>query len=191
MQYERKTFEIQIKGLEDVIWNVPHQDLEDERKKLKKNDLDPWEQLNWIRKAEYNTNGEPVFPKRWIKGVLITAAKKSRLVPGFAVSKNETFTYYINSLKIESVQTTFTKDDLRLHSQRVGAQGANSKTKVRRYWPKKELPWEATITITDVMGRMEKEELEYLFSFGGLSCGIGDLRNYDFGRFEVMSVAIL
>ena len=187
-----KKYEIKIRGTTPVIYNRLKKELEDEKKKLKKNELNEWEEKNWIRKAEIR-DGMLILPREWFKSMLINAAKKTRLVPHFATSKKETFTQYIGSCMVEDAifydgKKPLTKDDLKPFGAYMGAQGANSKTKVWRVRPTFTPPWTATITFIDPFERITIDELKELVEFGGAFIGIGDSRNMNYGRFEVVSI---
>ena len=53
-----KKYMVRIKGIQPVIWNVMKREIEEEKEKLKKNQLKEWEKerKNWIRKAEIDKN---------------------------------------------------------------------------------------------------------------------------------------
>ena len=69
----------------------------------------------------------------------------------------------------------------------MGAQGAGSKTKVLKCFPKLE-NWETSVEISDPAGRMTQEELKTILEFAGMFEGIGDFRKVNHGRFEVESI---
>ena len=69
-------YEIGIKGIEGVpvAWNVQKKEIEDEKKKLKRDELSEWEEKNWKCKAEYegdvkNGKNKVLIPARWIKNI--------------------------------------------------------------------------------------------------------------------------
>lgn len=184
-----KKYEIEIKGIQPIIWNVLKRELQQEIKELKKNQLSEWEEnpRNWKRKAEFNEKGEVVIPERWIKGSLIESCKKNRLIPHFATRKNETYTSYVQSFMVFNGHKVCDKNDLEEYGAFVGAQGKNSSTKVWRVRPilKK---WGATFTLIDPAGRMKETELKTILEYAGLMIGIGDNRINNFGRFELKKI---
>jgi len=184
MEYEIKKYELEIVGTSPVIWNVMKKEIEDEKKKLKKNELSDWEENNWIKKAEFDKKGNPIIPERWLKGVIEESCKKTRMIPHYATRKNETYTYYVGSFMIYNQENNITKKDVECYGAFVGAQGKNSSTKVWRNRPLIN-KWSNKITIIDPAGRMKLDELKSLIEYGGLFLGIGDNRKNNFGRFEI------
>lgn len=183
-----KKYVIKIKGSTPLIWNVMKKELRDEITKLKKNEMDEWENKreNWVRKAECN-NGEVIIPSRWIKANLIKSAKGTGIVPHFATTKRATYTSYCESLFISDGERVCLEKQLRGFGEFVGARGKNSDTKVWRMRPILDV-WKTSFTISDPSGRMKKDELKELLDFGGMFVGYGDNRKNNFGRFEVLSI---
>ena len=183
-----KEWEIKIKGLHPIIWNVMKRELELEKKELKKDQLTEWEEnpKNWQRKAEIKDN-KIIIPERWFKSVLIESCKKNRIIPHFATRKSATYTNYVTSFMVYNNSELCKINDLVPFSAYVGAQGKNSTTKVWRVRPMKE-KWEASFTIIDPANRMTKEELTAIIDYAGLMIGMGDNRINNYGRFEIVSV---
>jgi len=173
-----KKYEISISGMNPVIYNRMKKEIEDEKKKLKKNELQEWEEKNWIKKADWNDDGELVLPKEWFKGMLLNACKQTRLVPHFATSKKSTFTSYIGGCLVDD--SIFYRDGRAATKDDLHAFGA--------YMPE---PWSAKIIFVDVYGRMKKSELEELVEYGGMYIGIGDSRKEGYGRFDVSSIEVI
>ena len=192
-----KKYEISISGMNPVIYNRMKKEIEDEKKKLKKNELQEWEEKNWIKKADWNDDGELVLPKEWFKGMLLNACKQTRLVPHFATSKKSTFTSYIGGCLIDDSifyrdGRAATKDDLHAFGAYMPAQpGSANRSKVWRVRPMLDEPWSAKIIFVDVYGRMKKSELEELVEYGGMYIGIGDSRKEGYGRFDVSSIEVI
>lgn len=185
-----KKYEVEIKGIQPIIWNVLKKEIEDEKKQLKSNELGEWEEKreNWMKKAEYNNKGELVIPERWIKGAMITSCKKNRIVPHFATRKNETYTSYVESFMIvNKKEYAYNKSKIVAFSSFVGAQGKNSSTKVWRCRPMLK-EWKSSYEILDPIGRMDIKELQQILEFAGLMIGIGDNRINNFGRFETTKI---
>tara|TARA_R100000963_G_C4643915_1_gene107684 strand:- start:12 stop:590 length:579 start_codon:yes stop_codon:yes gene_type:complete len=181
-------WKVKIKGIQPIIWNVMKRELELEKKELKKDQLNGWEEdpKNWKRKAELKNN-KVIIPERWFKSVLIESCKKNRIIPHFATRKSATYTNYVTSFMVFNGETLCEMKDLQPFSSYVGAQGKNSTTKVWRVRPMKE-KWTANFTIVDPSSRMTREELKEIIDYAGLMIGLGDNRINNFGRFETVSL---
>lgn len=188
MEYKIKKYKIKIKGTSPIIWNVMKKEIEDEKKKLKKNELGDWEENNWHKKAEFDSEGGIIIPDRWFKSMIETSAKQTRIVPHFATRKNETYTNYINSFMVYSKGKKFNRKDLEYYGAFVGAQGKNSSTKVWRVRPLIN-KWSWEFEIIDPAGRMKEDELKALIEYGGLFIGLGDNRKNNYGRFEIQNIS--
>jgi len=182
-----KTYLMRIKGESPLVWNRQKKELEDEKKALKKDQLNEWEEKNWRRKAEFNEDGQVIIPNEWVKGAFIESCKRNRIVPHFATSKNQTYTSYVQSCMFEVLDAVADEKSLKYYGAYVGAQGKNSSTKVWRVRPLVE-KWDATIRFIDPFGRMEIKELEDIATYAGLMVGIGDNRINNFGRFDIVSI---
>lgn len=129
-----KKYNITITGTSPIIWNIMKRELEDEKERLKKNELKEWETnpKNWKRKAEFDTQGNAIIPSRWIKSCMINSCKKNRIVPNFATKKNETYTNYVQSFMIFNVgKPVCSPKEFEEFGEYVGSQGKNSSGKVR------------------------------------------------------------
>lgn len=191
-----KKYEIKISGLVPLLFNRMKKEIEDEKRKLKKNELADWEEKNWKKKAECTKNGELLMPKSWFISALLNACRQSRLVPNFATSKKQTFTSYMGNCMVEdgllyNSTKPLTLDTLTDYGAFEGGQGSNSNTKVWRIRPMVETPWNATIIFIDPFERMHKDELKELAEYAGAYFGIGDGRKKGYGRFEVNSVKVI
>jgi len=187
MIYEIKRYEINIKGTSPIIWNVMKKEIETEKKELKKNELNEWEEKNYLKKAEYNDKNKVIIPERWIKGLIENAAKRTRLVPHFATRKNETYTLYTSSFMIYGNHEGHNTKNITPYGAFVGAQGANSTTKVWRIRPMLN-EWDYSFKIIDPAGRMKLEELKALLEYAGLFIGLGDNRKNNYGRYEITKI---
>jgi len=182
-----KTFEVKVKSISPLLFNTRQRELDIELKNLKKDQLEEWEQKNWKRKAETDKNGNIYIPSRWFRGCFINACKFTRIVPHFATSKNQTYTKYAESMFFKDGSFKCKKSDLKEYGAYVGAQGANSKTKIWRIRPLVE-EWETTFEVIDTGERMLLEEFKMLMESAGMIIGIGDGKAIGFGRFEVISI---
>ena len=186
METKIKKYEIKIKGTTPVLWNRMKKEIEDEKKKLKKNELTEWEEENWMKKGEFN-NGNAIIPSEWLKSMLLNACKQTRMVPHFATSKKETYTRYMQSVLIPPKPPieVAKKTKLVAHGGFYPGQGKSSRGgKVWRVFPRLN-NWEAKFELVDPFGRMKKEELKELLEYGGYFIGIGDQRTMNFGRFDI------
>ncbi len=183
-----KKWIVEIKGIKPLISNVRKRELDAELSACKKDELNEWEENNWRRKAEVDDNEQVFIPERWFKAMLIMSCKKTTMVPHFATSKRQTYTSYVSSFVINNIGDPLcAASETEYFGAYVGAQGAGSKSKVWRVRPRiKE--WGATFEIIDPLGRMKKEELEELLTYGGLIIGIGDARSLNYGRFDVTKI---
>jgi len=182
-----KKYKVKLKGISPIVFNTMQKELAEEISTLKKDEYSEWEKKNWKRKALRDNKGNVIIPIIWIKAAFVNACKHSRIVPNFATSKKETYTRYAEAMYFQNSDFKCNEKDLILLEAYMGAQGANSKTKVLKCYPKLET-WETCIEISDPAGRMSKEELEKLFEFSGLFEGIGDFRKVNHGRFELVSI---
>lgn len=181
-----KRYEIKIVGETPIIYSRMKKENEDEKKKLKKDELNEWEENNWLKKAEVN-NGDVVMPTTWIKSMLLNACKQTLLVPHFATTKKATYTRYFQSMLIPPKPLIILAKTTELvqHGGYYPSQGAKKTGgKVWKVFPKLN-EWSATFTLVDPFGRMRKEELKELMDYGGMFVGIGDQRAMNFGRFDV------
>jgi hypothetical protein len=184
-----KKWNIKIESTTPIIYNRMKKEIEDEKKKLKKDQLAEWEEKNWMMKAEIN-NGNAVLPPEWIKSMLINACKQTRLIPHYATKKNETYTRYVQSMMIRPTPPIILskKKDIIAHGGFYpGQPGRMTSGKVWKIFPKLET-WTAEFQIVDPFGRMLKDELQQLFEHAGMFVGLGDQRSRNFGRFEVVSI---
>ena len=182
-----KKYIIGLKGISPIVFNTRQIGLDEEISKLKKDEYSAWEKKNWKNKAERDSKGNVIIPVRWIKSSFVNACKHSRIVPNFATSKKETYTRYAEAMYFNNSSFKCNEKELILLQAFMGAQGANSKTKVLKCYPKLE-EWETNIEVIDPAGRMTQEELKAIFDFAGMFEGIGDFRKVNHGRFEVESI---
>lgn len=162
-------------------------EVEDEKKGLKKNELNGWEEENWLKKAEIEGN-KVLIPSRWVMSMLLNACKQTRIVPYFETRKSATYTNYVSSCMIDNVSPVANIKELKPYGAFVSAQGTKrTGNKVWRIRPMLK-KWKVSFDFIDPYGRMKKEELQELLEYGGMFIGIGDNRKNNFGRFEVKSV---
>jgi len=183
-----KRYEVHLKSATPLLLNTRQKEIDDELKTLKKDQLAKWEEDNWRRKAERDEKGRVIIPIRWFRASFIQACKSSMIVPDFATSKRQTYTKYAQSMIFQGGTFSCDEKDLKDYGCYVGAQGANSSTKVWRIRPM--IPqWETKIEIIDPLGRMSVKQLnEILNDWSGIIVGVGDGRNLNFGRFEVIAI---
>ena len=179
-----KRYNIQLEGISPLIWNVRKREVDQETKALKRSELNEWEESNWWKKAEFDDNSGVIIPERWFDGMLVEAAKQTRLVPHFATTKKETYTRYVGSVMTYVLSNPICqKEDLEPYGAFVKIQNS-SIWKIRPLIKK----WSVNLQITDPAGRMKMEELKEILEYGGMFVGIGDNRKHRFGRFEVKSI---
>jgi hypothetical protein len=184
-----KKYEIKIKGTTHLIWNRMKKEIEDEKKKLMKNELAEYEEKNWIKKAEIN-NGNAIIPTTWLKSMLINACKQTGMIPHYATKKNERYTRYIQSVLVLPNPPIIVckKNKLKqLGGFYPGQPGKLNSGKIWKIFPMID-EWSATFYIADPFGRMKTEELKILLEHGGDFIGIGDQRPMNYGRFIVESI---
>jgi len=183
-----KKYIVRLKSTTPLLLNTRQKELDDELKTMKKDQLSDWEEKNWRRKAERDSKGNVILPMRWFRASFIQACKSSMIVPDFATSKRQTYTRYAQSMIFQNTTFSCSEKDLKPFGCFVGAQGAGSKTKVWRIRPQIN-QWETDLEIVDPLGRMSEEQLmEILNDWAGIIVGVGDGRNLNFGRFEVVSI---
>ncbi len=182
-----KKYTIRLKGISPIVFNTRQIKIDEEISALKKDEYAEWEKKNWKRKAERDNKGNVIIPVRWIKSAFVNACKHSRIVPSFAVSKKETFTRYGEAMYFQNSSFKCNESELILLESCMGAQGAGSKTKVWKSYPKIDT-WETTVEVLDPAGRIKEEELKTIFDFAGMFEGIGDFRKVNHGRFEITSI---
>jgi len=186
-----KTYEIKIKNMEGspIVCNTRQRELDLEMKELKKNEIEEWEEKNWLRKAVTNKKGEVLLKREWLRGCIINAAKSSKLIPHFATSKKETYTKYVKSLAILDQPSLAHKDKFEAWGEFVNGNPSSfrSSSKVWKIRPMLK-NWNVSFKIMDPFGRMQKKELKELLEYGGMIIGIGDARELRYGRFTVESI---
>jgi len=182
-----KKYTIKVKSTTPLLINVRDRNVELELKDVKKNELEEWEQNNWKRKAELDKKGNVILPNRWFRSSFIQGCKSSRVIPHFATRKNETYTKYAESLIFQGSTFSCKPNDLKPFGSYVGAQGKNSSTKVWRIRPQID-EWETEFEIIDALGRMSVKEMTEILEFSGMLIGVGDGRNLNYGRFEIVAI---
>lgn len=182
-----KKYIVGLKGISPIVFNTRQKELDEETSKLKKDEYTEWERKNWRRKSLRDKKGNVIIPVIWIKSAFVNACKHSKIVPNFATSKKETYTRYAEAMYFQKSTFKCNDKNLVLLEAYMGAQGAGSKTKVLKCYPKLD-EWETEAEISDPAGRMTKEELKTLFEYAGMFEGIGDFRKVNCGRFEITSI---
>ena len=182
-----KKYIIGLKGITPLVFNTRQKEIDEEISKLKKDEYSEWESANWRRKAKRDKKGNVIIPVIWIKASFVNACKHSKMVPSFATSKRETYTRYAEAMYFIDTDFKCSEKELILLESYMGAQGAGSKTKVLKCYPKID-SWQTNVTIIDPAGRMSEKELKSLFEYAGMFEGIGDFRKVNCGRFEVVSI---
>lgn len=185
-----KKYEIEINGTTPIIWNRMKKEIEDLKKKAKKNELAEFEEHHWIDKAEFNGKDDVIIPPIWLKSMLINACKQTGLVPHFETKKTARYTRYMQSVIIppKPYIKICKKDTLQqLGGYYPGQPGKLNSGKVWKIFPMKE-KWNATFQLVDPFGRMTADELKELLEYGGFFIGIGDQRPMNYGRFDVVNI---
>lgn len=187
-----KTWTGTIVGVTPFVYDALKRELQLEISKLKKNEIDAWEEKNWRRKAIYDDNKRLLYPGEYLRRTLLDACQMSRLVPHFAKSKNSTYTRYVQSFMVTGDfmfppkgEEPLTTTDLEPLGKYVGGQGKRqSGTKVWRIRPML-TEWYTRFEMFDPFGRMLEEELQELLEFAGKIIGTGNGRAINMGRFDV------
>jgi hypothetical protein len=182
-----KKYSIKVKSTTPLLINVRDRKVELELKEVKKNELEEWEQNNWKRKAELDEKGNVILPSRWFRSSFIQGCRSSKVIPHFASRKNETYTKYAESMIFQSGTFKCKPKDLKEFGAYVGAQGKNSSTKIWRIRPQID-KWETEFIIVDALDRITIKELNEIFDFSGMLIGVGDGRNLNYGRFEIVKI---
>lgn len=182
-----KNYIVKLKGISPLVFNTRQKEIDEEIQKLKKDQYAEWEKKNWKKKAMRDKKGNVIIPVIWVKSTFVNACKHSRIVPNFATSKKETYTRYAEAMYFKNSSFKCNEKDLKPIESYMGAQGAGSKTKVLKCFPKVD-EWETEAELTDPSGRMTIEEMKSIFDYAGMFEGIGDFRKVNCGRFEVVSI---
>lgn len=184
-----KTYEIEIEGISPIVCNTRQKEIDDEIKKLKKDELAEWEEKNWRRKAVTNDNGKVILRRSWFRGMLINSAKGTRLIPHFATTKSATFTKYLGSTFVDNDPVLGDIKEFQPYGDYVDGNPSSSKgsSKVWKIRPMLK-KWKVVIKLHDPFGRMEKSELKELLEYGGFVVGVGDARKLRYGRFKTNSI---
>jgi len=182
-----KIFKVEIKGISNLIWNIRQREMDEEKKELKANELDEWEEKNWRRKAKSDAEGKVWIPMEWLKMSMIGSSQQNRLVPHFAKSRKETYSRYLETCMIEILMPTCNAKDLEPYGAYVNV---GTKQRPRKIWTIRPMMknWACEFLFRDVFGRMKLSELKEIIEFSGFFIGIGDNRKNNFGRFEVVQV---
>lgn len=176
-----KLMNVKIKGSQPILMhNVQSMLL----KKPMKYTHEEWEKSPECFEAKMYTNGDSlVIPMGVLKGLLISAAKKSGLrVPGKRSG-------YVNAIKAG----VFMESDASLGQTKKDAKPVTrfvtlNKSKVMRVWPSVQ-NWEAEFNLGFDSEQISEDALQELLAAGGRICGIGDYRP-EFGRFEVKKATV-
>lgn len=179
-----KKYKVKIQGISPLILDTRQRNLDLEKKELKKNELDDWDQKNWNRKAETDSKGDVRIPNRWLRQTFITACKTTRKVPHFAVRKGETYTRYAEAMGFNNSSFKCSPKKLQAWGTYVTIGGKSQIYCIRPMLEK----WETEFEITDSFGRMKEKELRELLEYAGALLGIGTARKLNYGRFEVVSI---
>ena len=183
-----KKYEIEIIGNSPYVWHTMTKELYDEIGKLKKDEFSEWDNNNWRRWATTDNKLNVIITPSGFKQAIINACKRTRIVPHFATSKKETYTFYAQNFMVFTISKPVCKvSELEPYGCFVGAQGKNSDTKVWRTRPLFK-NWKVTYSLIDPMGRMKIDELKQLVEWVGLMGGLGDNRINNFGRFDIKSI---
>lgn len=182
-----KRYRISIEGISPLIFNTRQREIELEMKKLKKDELDAWEDANWSRKAEKNSNGEISIPTRWVRKAFIDSCQGTQLVPYFATSKKNTYTKYAMTYLFENCTFSCKEKDLKPYGSYVGATGKRSSSKIWRIRPMIK-NWKTDFEIVDPLSKINESDLSEILTYMGALVGIGDGRSLNFGRFELKSI---
>ena len=182
-----KTYKIEIKGISPLIFNIRQREIDLEKKGLRGDELDEWDEKNWRRKAALGTKGEVRIPARWLRKSIINAATFSRIVPYFAKSKKETYTRYLESIFVESDDVICSAKELKPYGDYTNK---GTQQRPRKIWEVRPMleKWNCRFILHDMFGRMRIEELKQILAFAGAYVGIGDNRKNNFGRFEVVKI---
>ncbi len=178
-------YRIKVRGTSPLILDTRQRDIDEEKKKVKKSELDEWEQKNWHRKAETDSKGNVIIPSRWFRSTFINACKVMRFVPHYATRKNETYTRYAESLVFDNSTFKCLPKKLKSWGAYVKPQGGSSQIYCIR--PRIE-EWETEFEILDSQGRMREDEMQEILEYAGSILGVGTARKLNFGRFEVVSI---
>jgi len=185
-----KQFKIEVEGSTPLIWNRMKPELMEIMSNAKKSELDELEKKNWKMKAEIK-NKKLIIPPEWIMGAIINAAKQTKVIPHFATSKNQTYTKYLSSTRVECNGSKYIiagkESDLTRKFGYYNSRGAMGGGKIAKYHPMLE-NWKATFIFTDPVGRLEKKELQEIIEWAGSVVGIGDQRKTGFGRFKIKTI---
>ncbi len=184
-----KKYIVGLKSISPLVFNTRQKELDEEITKLAKVDFPSWEKKNWKRKAVRDDKGNVIIPVIWVKAAFVNACKHSGMVPNKNVtsSKKSTYTRYAEAMFFEETDFKCNEKELVLIEAYMGAQGAGSRTKVLKSYPKVD-KWKTNVKITDPDGRMTIEEMKTLFGYTGRFEGIGDFRKVNCGRFEVTDI---
>ncbi len=189
MESIMKKYEIKLKSNTPIVWDRMKKEIEEEKKKLKKDQLSEYEEKNWLKKAELN-NGNAIIPPEWIKSMLINACKQTRMIPHYATKKNESYTRYMQGVLLQMKEPIVVckKEELDQLGGYYPAQPQKLNSgKIWKVFPYRK-DWGIKFELVDPFGRMRKEELKELLDYGGMFIGIGSQRTMNYGRFDVESV---
>jgi len=183
-----KTWEVEIFGVTPLLWNRRNRQLVKDYEGIKKDALDVFEEETWLRRCEEIDSNDlkAHVPEDWLHTAIIDGCKKTRIVPHFATSKNQTYTFYMESVWLEVIGTICNKKDLRPYGTyvRIGGRTGGLIWRIRPVLDK----WALKFQIKDPDGRINKKELNTILEYTGMFVGIGDGRKKRFGRFEVKSL---
>jgi len=133
---------------------------------------DRYEERVWREKAHADEDGQLFIPAMAVKRMLESAAAyRSDKLAG-----RKTFTKLFEAgvVVVENAALNRTRDDIKKHEAFVPSDGkSGGGTRVLRFFPLVNIPWEATASVVILDGRITEEVLQRHLQTGGLFCGLG------------------
>lgn len=179
-----KEWEVKVRGIRGLIWDVPKKELMEEIRRLKEKEVEEWHQANWKRKADYDDKENLLVPPIWIEKSIVTASTQLGMIPYYAKSKKERYTKYLSNVTVHSVSSPGKLSEVKKIETALRRKDGALVWTVRPILDK----WEISYKVSDPFGKMKKEEIEEIIEYAGEMIGIGAYRKGKFGRSEVIDI---
>lgn len=185
-----KKYEIHIKGVSDALQNKLDRAIIQEQSKIRKEELDNWEEENWRKKlytAEIDGEEKVVWPDRNVLGMIQEACKKYTVRPPKGVGR--TWTAYSKASLFVLEPSVIESGEIKPFGSMVNGNPSSGKKSSKVYKVRPLIPsgWTTTVHVVDALGKTDKDTIQGIFEVAGTLIGLSDWRPM-YGRFVVEKV---
>jgi hypothetical protein len=183
-----KRFEVLISGTNQCIMNKLSKELNDEFKKVPKDDREKWQENNYMKKVYKDEQGKIYFPDINVLMMLINGCQKYKVPPPKSVGRSWGF-YFKGCTIIEG--TSFTYEKAEPYQTMVNGNPSSIKKSSKVYCVRPMFSnWQLRFNLVDGDDKLTEDILKELMEVTGKFVGLGDYRPI-FGRFRVTKVKII